>query len=86
MLAADAGDVVVASISALAVIIGAGFGMYGVIYSTRAQKRPRIVDLEPNQAKTELVACREKCERLRAERNVWKQIALECQANHGGQG
>lgn len=81
LLASAASDIAVATITGLAVVIGAGLGLVGVIYTVRNQKRPRIVDMDPVDSHTTIVALREQVDELTKERDVWKRIALD---HHAG--
>lgn len=73
MVAADAADVLVAGITGFCAVIGASLGLYGVVYTARTQKRPKLV----NSRATPLHEEREARIRAEAERDAWKQVALD---------
>lgn len=77
MLAADGGDIVVALIACIGVLGGAAFGFAGVVYTVRGQRRTRIVERTDDEKASALMSERDRAARAEAERDVWKQIALE---------
>lgn len=72
MVAADAADVLVAGITGLCGVIGAGLGLYGVVYTVRSQKKPKVITTRLDKLHAE----REARVRAEAERDAWRQIAL----------
>lgn len=78
-LASGTTDVVSAAITALGVVLGAGLAMWGVIYTARMQKRPKIVDVDAKALHQDLVAERERRIQAEAERDAWRQMALALQ-------
>jgi hypothetical protein len=83
MLANGATDVIVAVLVGLSTIGGALIGLRGVVYSVQAQKRPRIVELDPEEAHHELARERERRVAAEAELAVWREIVLETRRRLG---
>lgn len=77
MLASAASDIAVAVIAAVAVIVGAGLGFAGVVYTVRAQRTTRVLERDPNESASMAINEREARMKAEAERDVWKAIALE---------
>lgn len=79
ILGSGTSDVLAALVTALGAVSGAGLALYGVVYAARTQKRPRIVDLDKDQTHIELAAEKERRIQAESERDVWRQVALDCQ-------
>lgn len=83
---ADSGaaEIAVAAIAGLSTIVGAALALVGVVYTVRRQKKPRIVELDHDTAHRRFIAERERRIQAEAERDVWKQIALDARHGHPG--
>lgn len=77
MLAADGGDIAVAAISGVAGLVAACITGAFAFAVARAQRQPRIVAASDDEVKIENATLRAENARLAAERDVWKEIALE---------
>ena len=77
MIGSGATEVASAAISAVGVMVGAALAAWAVVTTARMQKRPKIVDMEEDELR--VMCANERSLRLRAEaeRDVWKQIALD---------
>lgn len=76
MVATAASDVLVAAITGIATIVAAALATYAVVYSVRAQKQPRIVEMSPDEKDRTLAAEREGRIRAEARLELLEQIAL----------
>lgn len=76
MWATAASDLGVAAITGIATIVAAALATYAVIYSVRAQKQPRIVEMSPDEKDRVLALERDARIRAEARLELLEQIAL----------
>lgn len=77
MLWAVTTEVVVAILAGVATLGSSTIAALAVVYSVRSQKRPKIVELSPDEKDAALAAERAERARIAAELTVWREIALE---------